>query len=119
MILCGPIIVRQHRDAVLDRLERDPAITLEELARPHLRGDLVEPLVVEMPVHAVEPGCYPAAARLEKRDARSRVGSATPPQITLIAANIISIVWQIMWRAGWSASKPPTPTVGIAVVEPS
>ncbi len=45
--------------------------------------------------------------------------STTPPQITLIAASIISIVWLIMWRAARSLSKRSTPTVGIAVVEPS
>ena len=45
--------------------------------------------------------------------------SQTPSQITLIAASIISIVWLIMWRAARSAAKRSTPTVGIAVVEPS
>ena len=40
-------------------------------------------------------------------------------QITLNAASIISIVWLIMWRAAWSASKRSTPTVGIALLEPS
>src|SRR3984893_827334 len=42
-------IVGQNGDAVLDRLERDPAIPLEELARPHLRGGIVEPRVVQKP----------------------------------------------------------------------
>src|SRR5580700_2828561 len=45
-------VVGEHGDAVLDRLERDPAIALEEFARPHLRSGFVEPVVVEMPVHA-------------------------------------------------------------------
>src|SRR5919197_3856168 len=66
-----PDIVGQHCDAALDRLERDPAIALEQLARPRLRRGLVEALVVEVPVHAIEPWRDPAAARLEKRDAQS------------------------------------------------
>src|SRR5207302_8894583 len=34
---------------------------------------IVEPLIVEMAVHAVEPRRHPAAARLEKTDAQFRV----------------------------------------------
>src|SRR5439155_18528780 len=34
--LVRPDVVGQHRDAALDRLERDPAIALEQLARPRL-----------------------------------------------------------------------------------
>src|SRR5436309_14745368 len=71
--LVRPDIVGQHRDAALDRLERDPAIALEQLARPRLRRGLVEALVVEVSVHAVEPRRDPAAARLEKRDAQPRM----------------------------------------------
>src|SRR3989449_5840077 len=71
--LVRPDVVGQHRDAALDRLERDPAIALEQLARPRLRRGLVEALVIEVPVHAVEPRRDPAAARLEKRDAQSRM----------------------------------------------
>src|SRR3984893_5765894 len=66
-------IVGQHGNAVLYRLERDPAIAPEQFARPHLRGGIVKPLVVEMPVHTVEPRRDPAAARFEERDAQSRV----------------------------------------------
>src|ERR1700704_3399170 len=66
-------IVGQYRDAAFDRLERDPAIALEQLARPRLRRGLVEALVVEVPVHAVEPRRDPAAARLEKRDPQARM----------------------------------------------
>jgi hypothetical protein len=72
-----------------------------------------------MPVHAVEPGRDPAAARFEERDAQSRVTIDDAAQITLIAASIISIVWLIMWRAVRSSAKRSTPTVGIAVVGPS
>src|SRR6266436_3311026 len=71
--LVRPDIVGQHRDAAFDRLERDPAVALEQLARPRLRRGLVEALVIEVPVHAVEPRRDPAAARLEKRDAQSRM----------------------------------------------
>src|SRR5262245_14053491 len=67
--LVRPDVAGQHRDAALDRLERDPAIALEQLARPHLRRGLVEAQVIEVAVHAVEPRRDPAAARLEKRDA--------------------------------------------------
>src|SRR5437667_2389011 len=71
--LVRPDVVRQHRDAALDRLERDPAIPLEQLARPRLRRGLVETQVIEVPVHAVEPRRDPAAARLETRDAQARM----------------------------------------------
>ena len=71
--LVRPDIVGQHRDAAFDRLERDPAIALEQFAGPRLRRGLVEALVIEVPVHAVEPRRDPAAARLEKRDAQSRM----------------------------------------------
>src|SRR5712692_5116735 len=78
--LVRPDVVGQHRDAAFDRLERDPAIALEQLARPRLRRGLVEALVIEVPVHAVEPRRDPATARLEKRDAQSRmtVDDTTP-----------------------------------------
>jgi hypothetical protein len=72
--LVRPDIVGQHRDAALHRLERDPAIALEQLAR---RG-LVEALVIEVPVHAVEPRRDPPAARLEKRDPQSRMAVDDP-----------------------------------------
>src|ERR1700693_648840 len=63
-------IVGQHGDAVLDRLERDPAIALEQFARPGFGRGLVETLIVEMPVHAVEPRRHPTATRFEERDAQ-------------------------------------------------
>src|SRR5712691_6484987 len=71
--LVRPDVVGQHRDAAFDWLERDPAIALEQFARPRLRRGLVEALVIEVPVHAVEPRRDPAAARLEERDAQSRM----------------------------------------------
>src|SRR5262249_59175559 len=61
-------IVGQRPDRALDRLEGDPAVALEQLARPGLEAGIVEPLVVEMTVHAVEPGRHPAAARLQEAD---------------------------------------------------
>src|SRR3989442_13791720 len=39
--LVRPDIVGQHRDAAFDRLERDPAITLDSLPRPRVRRGLV------------------------------------------------------------------------------
>ena len=51
----------------------------------------------EMPVHAVEPGRNPAATEFEILGCRSH----TAPQITRIAASIISIVYE-MWRAAGS-----------------
>ena len=112
-------IVGQHGDAVLDRLERDPAIALEELARPHLRGGFVEPVSSKCRSMRSSQGAIQPPPDFEKRDAQPRVTIDDPPQITAIAASIISIVWQIMWRAARSRSKRSTPTVGIAVVEPS
>jgi len=53
-------IVGQHLEAALDRLERDPAIAPEELARARREPGIVEPLIVEMSVHPVEPGRDPA-----------------------------------------------------------
>ena len=44
--LVGPDIVRQHLQAALDRLERDPAIAPEELARARGEAGIVEALIV-------------------------------------------------------------------------
>src|SRR5580700_5521255 len=66
--LVGADIVGEHLEAALDRLERDPAIATEQIARPSFQTGIVEALVVEMAVHAVEPGRDPAAARLQKAD---------------------------------------------------
>src|SRR5207245_2823830 len=63
--LVWPDVVGQHRDAAFDRLERDPAITLEQLARPRLRRGLVEALGIEAPAQAVEPWRDPPAAHPE------------------------------------------------------
>src|SRR4051794_7752524 len=76
--LMRPDIVGEHLEAALDRLEGDPAIALEQLARPGLQLGIVEPLIVEMPVHAVEPGRDPAAARLQEADAELRMLFAHP-----------------------------------------
>src|SRR5882724_6498076 len=59
-------VVGEDREAALDRLERDPAVPLEQLARPHREPGVVEALVVEVAVHAVEPRRDPSAARLEE-----------------------------------------------------
>jgi len=69
----------------------DPAIAPEQIARPLGQPQIVEALIVEMTIHAVEPGQNPAASRLEKGDAAHRM-SLAHAQITLITASIISIV---------------------------
>src|ERR1051326_7426266 len=66
-------IIRQHVEAALHRLERDPAISPVQLARPRLQAGIVEPLIVEMAVHPVEPRRDPAAARFQEADTDLRV----------------------------------------------
>src|SRR6516165_5006074 len=105
-------IIGQHLNAALDRLERDPAIAPEQLAGAGFEAGIVEPLVVEMTVHAIEPRRDPAAARLQESERIFGWRSQTPPQITAIAASIISIVCEMIWRAPW-VSKRSTPTVGM------
>src|SRR6202041_504883 len=64
----------------LHRLERDPAIALEQLAWPHRQAGIVEALVVEVTVHAIQPAGDPAAARFQERDTdlRMPVAHAAP-----------------------------------------
>src|SRR6202040_1592424 len=111
--LIGTNVVGKHPEAALDRLERDPAIALEQFARTRLQAGIVEALVVEMAVHAIEPppdsrkpirifGCF----------------SQTPPQITARQASIISIVCDTICRAP-RPSKRSTPTVGMPLEPPS
>src|SRR6516162_1087365 len=71
--LVRPDILGEHLDAALDWLERDPAIALEEFAGPGLEAGIIEALVVEMTVHAVEPRGDPAAAGFEEPDSQFRV----------------------------------------------
>src|SRR5882724_1065494 len=66
-------VVREHGQAALDGLERDPAVALEQLARAHREPGIVEALVVEVAVHSVEPRRDPPAARLEEGDASFRM----------------------------------------------
>ena len=46
-----------------------------------------------------------------------RMAIGIPPQITLMQASIISIVWEMMWRAP-RPSKRSTPTVGMPLDAP-
>src|SRR6516164_10529832 len=46
--------VREYLEAGFERLERNPAVSLEEFARPRLQAGVVEKLIIEMAVHAVE-----------------------------------------------------------------
>src|SRR5215469_18718204 len=73
-------IVGEMREAALDRLERNPALAAEDVARARFEAAVVEALVIEMAVHAVEPRCDPAAARFEEADAQLRMplADATP-----------------------------------------
>src|SRR4051794_22410607 len=59
-------IVGERAERAFDRLEGDPAIAPEDVARPHRQPRIVEALVVEVAVHAVEPRRDPAAARFEE-----------------------------------------------------
>src|SRR6185436_20306148 len=60
--LVRPDVVGEYAERALDRLEGNPAVAPEDVARPHRQARIVEALVVEMPVHAVEPRRDPAAA---------------------------------------------------------
>src|SRR5213594_2865578 len=59
-------VIGEDREAALDGLERDPAVPLEQLARPHRQPGIVEALIVEVTIHPVEPRRDPSAARLEE-----------------------------------------------------
>src|SRR5467141_1716432 len=66
-------IVGKHREASLDRLEGNPAIAAEQIARTCLQPGIIEALIVEMAVHPIEPRCDPASSRLEETDAQLRM----------------------------------------------
>src|SRR5204862_5271698 len=53
--LVGADVIGEHLEAALDRLERDPAIALEQFAGPRRQTGIIEALIVEMAVHPVEP----------------------------------------------------------------
>src|SRR6516225_2033620 len=65
--------VGQHPEAGLDRLERDPAIALEQFARPGRQPGIVEYSIFTMAVHAMLPRHSPAAACFENPDADFRM----------------------------------------------
>src|SRR5712692_8754136 len=71
--LVWPDVVREDAEAALHGLERDPAVALEQLARARGEIRVVEALVVEVTIHAVEPGGDPSAPRLQESDADLRV----------------------------------------------
>src|SRR5262245_9022658 len=66
-------VLRARAQAALDRLERDPAVTLEQLCGTDRESRVVEALVVEVAVHAVEPGRDPPAAAFEEAHADLRI----------------------------------------------
>src|SRR5579863_8918736 len=59
-------IVGQIAEAPLDWLERNPALPPENVGGSSLEAAVVEALVVEMPVHPIEPRRDPAAAGFEE-----------------------------------------------------
>jgi hypothetical protein len=70
------------------------------------------------PMDRVEQTVDPAQmARRGRHQRGTRIGrrrsSGTPPQITLIAASIISIVWEIMWRGTRSSKRSDDGHAGI------
>src|SRR5215813_1722979 len=67
--LVGPDVVRQDGEAALHGFEGDPTVSPEELARAQGEPRVVETLVVEVAIHAIEPAGDPAPARLEEADA--------------------------------------------------
>ncbi len=86
-------IVGKHGDAIFDWLEADPAIALEQLARTRFRSEFIEPLVVEMPIHAVEQKIQPPPDWGRRR----AVGHTIAPDHA--DASIISIVRSRLRRA--------------------
>src|SRR2546426_4641738 len=74
--LVRPDVVGEDAQAAFDGLERDPAVALEQVARPHRQPGVVEALVVEVTVHAVEPRRDPSAARFQERDPHARMAIA-------------------------------------------
>src|SRR5712692_8291132 len=111
-------VLRQHVQAPLDWLKGDPAVPLEQLAGPGLQSGVVQPLVVEMAIHAIQPGCDPAPTGLRKPMRTLGKRSHTPPQMTLTARHIISMVCEMMCLAP-RLSKRSTPTVGMPLAPPS
>src|SRR5262245_56853150 len=77
-IVCGPQnlvganVIRQHVQATLDGLKRNPAVTLEELARARAQSGIVKTLVVKMAIHAIQPWRNPATTRLQETNADLR-----------------------------------------------
>src|SRR5918911_1376091 len=62
-------VIRQHVQTPFDRLKGNPAVALEELAGPDFQPRVVKPLVVEMPIHTVQPRRNPAATGLQETNA--------------------------------------------------
>src|SRR5437667_2084224 len=65
-------VVGEHAEPALDRLERNPAIPLEQLARSRLEAGVVEALVIEVAVHPIQPWRDPAAAGFQEADTDPR-----------------------------------------------
>src|SRR5205814_3007826 len=64
--------------AALDCTVREPAMALDKFARAGRQPRIIEALIVEMPIHAVEPRRDPAAAGFQETDADLRMLLAHP-----------------------------------------
>src|SRR5712692_5920736 len=62
----GAEVVGEHRERLLDRLERDEALTVEHFARTRLDRHVVHAHVVKMPVHPIEPSRHPSSPRFQE-----------------------------------------------------
>ena len=62
--LVGPDIIGQHLEAAFDRLERDPAIAPEQLARTGLQAGIVEALMRHAHTQRLPPPSRSAGQRV-------------------------------------------------------
>jgi len=89
-------IVGERTDRALDRLERDPAIAPEDVARRIVSPESLKPLSSKWRSMRSSHGAIQPPP--DSRNATLSLGcrSQTPPQIMLIAASIISMVCEMM-----------------------
>src|SRR6266436_1928882 len=68
----GAKVVGEHRERLLDRLERDEALTMEHFAGTRLDRHVVHAHVVKMPVHPIEPSRHPSSPRFQEANPEPR-----------------------------------------------
>src|SRR2546422_4873982 len=117
--LVRPDVVGQHRDAALDRPNEIQQLRWNSSLGLVFGADSLKPWSSKCRSMRSSHGAIQPPP--DSRNAMRKRGwrSTTPPQITLSATSIISIVCETMCRAARSSSKRSTPTVGIALVDPS